>query len=179
MKNIVITGPPGIGKTSICQKVIESLKSKDFKVGGMLSSEVREKGSRVGFKILNISTNQEGWLAHINQKVGPQVSKYRVILEDIEKIGTKAIEKAIEEADVILIDELGPMELYCDSFKETAQRAFDSNKPVLATIHYRSTHPFIKNIKERKDVELILIDLENREKLPEEIFKKLLRNLKK
>ncbi len=158
---ILITGPPGCGKTTLCARAIDSIKGVR-KVGGILSTEMREGASRVGFKIIDISTKGEGILAHVNQKTGPLVGKYRVNLEDLDGVGVNAIGSAVEKCDVVVIDEIGPMELCSDRFIEAVNNAFDSEKSVLATIHFRSKHPVIESLKAREDVAIYRIDENNR-----------------
>lgn len=75
---LLLTGSPGVGKTSVLLRIVESLKAKGYGVGGMISREVRVGGGRVGFEILDLNTGRTGWLAHVTQKHGPQVGRYRV-----------------------------------------------------------------------------------------------------
>ena len=170
-KNLLITGRPGVGKTTCVIKVINLLKEKKIVVGGMISREVREEGRRTGFKVMDVLTGEEGYLARADVKGQPRVGRYKVELEDFERIGIKAIRRGLEEAQVIAIDEIGPMELYSESFKEIVKEAFNSNKVVLATIHYKAyTNPYCRALLSRGDVKRILLTLENREKAPAEIF---------
>jgi nucleoside-triphosphatase len=104
---LFITGSPGTGKTSVLLKTIDVLKTRGYSVGGMVSREVRAGGARVGFEILDLSSGGRGWLAHVNQKYGPRIGKYRVNLEDLDNIAAEAIATAIENADVVAIDEIG------------------------------------------------------------------------
>jgi nucleoside-triphosphatase len=87
---------------------VDALKAEGFSVGGMISREVREGNVRVGFEILDLTNSKHGWLAHVNQKNGPQVGKYHVNLDDLEEIGSKAIIDAAEKCDVVAVDEVGP-----------------------------------------------------------------------
>jgi nucleoside-triphosphatase len=162
---LFLTGPSGIGKTSILLRTIDSLNAKGLKTGGMISREVREKGIRVGFEIVDIKTGQKGWLAHINQPTGPQISKYRVNMNDLNRIGVAAIKKAVEEADVIVVDEIGPMELFSTKFKEAIIKSMKSEKQILGTIHARSRDPFIIKIKTHEEANIIEVTMENRNKL--------------
>ena len=97
----------------------------------MISREVREGGIRVGFEIMDFSTEQRGWLAHINQPTGPKISKYRVNLTDLDAIGVSSILDAIRNADIIIVDEIGPMELFSPAFRDAVAQALESNKPAL------------------------------------------------
>jgi len=91
---LFVTGRPGIGKTSVLLRAAEGLKTKGYKIGGMLSREVREKGVRIGFEIIDFYSERRGWLAHVNQPVGPRVSKYRVNLDDLDVVGAGSIRDA-------------------------------------------------------------------------------------
>jgi len=167
---IFLTGPPGIGKTTVLLKAVEKLRSMGYRVGGMMSREVRERGVRVGFKIVDLSTGREGWLAHVRQPVGPKISKYRVNLSDLESVGVKSVREAVLNADLIVIDEVGPMELFSKPFRDAVKAALESGKPVLGTIHYRARDPLVTMIKSREDVEVLKVTAVNRGHLHETII---------
>jgi len=169
-----LTGAPGVGKTTVLAKTVETLKAKGTNVGGMISREVREGGVRVGFEIEDLTSGRRGWLAHLNQKEGPQVGKYCVNISDLEKIGAEAITKAAEVCAVVAVDEVGPMELYSQKFKQAVKQALDSKKPVLAVIHAKARDPLISMAKQREDAETYVVDLANRNGLPEKLKKLLL-----
>ncbi len=180
MKRLLfVTGQPGVGKTSVLLRVVDVLKAKGYAVRGMISREVREQGIRIGFEIVDFYTGQKGWLAHIRQPSGPQVGKYRVNLDDLKNIGVNAILKAMKDADVIVVDEIGPMELFSQAFKDAIVQAVDSNKPILGTIHFRAQNPIINAIKARNDVEIFEVTNENRESIHNLITTKILRILQK
>jgi len=174
----LLTGNPGIGKTTVLTKTVNILKENGVCVGGMISREIRKKGIRVGFELLDLANTRRGWLAHINQKGGPQVGKYRVNLSDLDAIGAAAIEHAAEKCIVIAIDEIGPMELFSEKFKQAVQKALESQKPVIATIHWKATDKLISVAKNREDAEIITVTQENRDKMPETIAHKILNILK-
>lgn len=163
-QKILITGPPGCGKTTLCTGVIDSIK-RVYDVGGILSTEIREGRSRKGFKIIDVLTEEEGILAHVNQKTGPRIGKYRVNLHDLNEVGVGAISNAVEECDVVVIDEIGPMELKSDRFIEVVNDAFESEKCIIATIHFASKHPAVEDIKKREDAAIYRIDENNRDEV--------------
>jgi len=169
---LFMTGSPGTGKTSVLLKTIEVLKARGYGVGGMVSREVRTCGARVGFEILDISSGRRGWLAHVNQKHGPRIGKYRVNLEDLDNIGAEAIANAVENADVVAIDEIGPMELHSERFKEAVKKAVESGKLVIGTIHWKARDRLIQEIRTREDAEIYKVTYENRGNLHENIVEK-------
>ncbi|MEM1530498.1 MAG: NTPase [Candidatus Bathyarchaeia archaeon] len=172
--HIFLTGPPRVGKTTVILRVVEELRAGGVKVGGMVSEEIREMGVRVGFRIIDLDSGAKGILAHVSQRSGPSIGKYRVCLEDLEGIGVKAILNACEKASIIVIDEVGPMELYSSAFKAAVLRALDSGKRVLGTIHYRVSSEFTNLIKGRADTSIIEVTYENRDRLPKTIVNELM-----
>ncbi len=171
-RSLFITASPGTGKTSVLLKTIEVLKARGYSVGGMISREVRTCGARVGFEILDLSSGRRAWLAHVNQKHGPRIGKYRVNLEDLDNIGAEAITSAVENADVVAIDEIGPMELHSECFKEAVKKAVESGKLVIGTVHWKARDRLIQEISAREDAEIYRVTYENRGNLHEILVEK-------
>ena len=169
----ILTGAPGVGKTTVLLKTGEVLKANGVSVGGMVSREARQDGVRVGFEILDLATGKKGWLAHVKQTSGPQVGKYRVNLDDLQIIGARSIIEACEKCDVVAIDEIGPMELFSSKFKEAVELAMESKKPVLAVVHAKATNDLIIKAKSRKDAQIFTVIPVNRDKLPEELSRQI------
>lgn len=167
-----LTGIPGVGKTTVLLKIVEDLKAKGCNVGGMISHEIRSYGERVGFEILDLSSNQRGWLAHINQQNGPKVGKYRVNIADLENVGARAILDAVQNCDVIAIDEIGPMELFSEKFKEAVKRAVECEKLVIGVVHWKTRDSLIDTVKKLEDTEIIEVKSENRSYLHEVVVEK-------
>jgi len=178
-KLLFLTGQPGVGKTSVLLQVVDALKTRGYNVKGMISREIREQGTRVGFEIIDLGTGQKGWLAHMKQPSGPQVGKYRVNLDELKNIGVNSILNAIKNADVIVVDEIGPMELFSQAFKDAILQAVDSTKLVLGTIHFKAQNPLINAIKARDDTEILEVTNENRQTIHNLIFTKILKILQK
>lgn len=160
-------------------RAAEALKAEGYRVGGMTSREVRERGVRVGFEITDFDTMHKGWLAHVNQPSGPQIGKYRVNLKDLDAIGANAILNAVKNADIILIDEIGPMELFSQSFKEAVEQAINSQKPIIGTIHFKASHPLIRKIKTNEDAEIFEVTYQNRAVLHDVVVEKVVQYLKR
>jgi len=162
---ILVTGPSGIGKTSILRRTVKELKNRKYTVGGMFCRDVREGGIRVGFEIKDISTGQRGWLAHVNQPTGPTIGKYHVNLTDLDVISAGSILDALKNLDILAVDEIGPMELLSPAFSSALTKAVEGSKPLIGTIHYRLSNSLVNKIKAREDTELLTVTYENRESL--------------
>jgi len=174
---LLITGSPGVGKTTVLLRTADMLKTKGFSVGGMVSREVRSCGTRVGFEVSDLCTGKTGWLAHINQKYGPKVGKYRVNLGDLDSVGVEAVQKANEKCDIVAVDEVGPMELFSEKFRTAVQNAVEGRKPVITTVHWRAEDKLVKMMKTRQDAETFVVTWENRESLPATIAGKAVQYL--
>ncbi|MBS3816960.1 MAG: NTPase [Candidatus Thermoplasmatota archaeon] len=130
--NIFITGPPRSGKSTLVKKV---LKDTDLKVEGLRTPDIREDGDRKGFKLVDMETGEEGILAHVDLERGPKVSRYRVDLKDLEKFTKKSLRDHPDGCDLIVIDEIGTMELFSDEFEEAVKDLLNEDIPVLAVLH--------------------------------------------
>jgi len=160
--NILITGRPGVGKTTVIRRVVESLQGR---LGGFTTQEIRRGGRRVGFSIRAVDSGQEGVLAHIDLAGPHRVGPYGVNIADMERIGVSALHRALKGADIIIMDEIGRMENYCPSFQSTVLRALDAPQDVLGTLQMRST-PFLDRIRRREDVVIKPMTRENRGAMP-------------
>jgi nucleoside-triphosphatase len=145
LRVILLTGRPGVGKTTIVNRVYEHYSAGGFKVEGMTTREVREAGARTGFMITDLSSGQEGWLAKKDLTAGPRVGSYVVVSDDLEKIGVAALERSMNgAADLVIIDEIGPMEMTSASFRNNIFKVLNGNRTVLATVKYGSRYPEVE-----------------------------------
>lgn len=160
--NILITGRPGVGKTTLIKKLAERLGRK---AGGFYTEEIRGKKGRTGFRMETLD-GKTGILASIDIKSKHRVGKYKVSLEDLENIALPTIESAIKikDARTVIIDEIGPMELKSPKFKEAVIKALDSPNSVVATIKEKGSD-FVNSLKSRKDVLTYTLDSDNREEV--------------
>ncbi len=169
---IGITGRPGIGKTTVIRRVISRLRSEEMKVGGMFSSDIRDNFRRVGFEIIDVSSGRKGILAYKEDREGYKVGKYVVNIKDLEGVGVEAIKRAISgDCDLVIIDEIAPMELKSKKFIDAVEEAMNSEKNMLVSIHRRSNHPLVRRIRE--EFEVIEVTMENRKNLPGKIVEKI------
>jgi len=167
-KNILITGLPGIGKTTLLRKVAGEFKP--LHPVGFFTSEIREANTRKGFE-LESPDGKKGLLAHVDIKSRCRVGKYRVDVKGFEAF-LEAIHLVGTSASLIIIDEIGKMECFSELFRHLVRQALDSDKVVLATIALKGDG-FIERIKKRDDVQLVELVESRRETLVEEIVGKI------
>ncbi len=160
----LLTGPPGCGKTTAIRKVLERLSCA---ANGFYTQEMREGGTRTGFKLITLD-GREGILAHTSIRARSRVGKYGVDLSVMDGIAVDAIRRGIDERGLIVIDEVGPMELLSHRFRAVVLEALDSDRPVIGTVMRRSS-PFADAIKARPDVRLIEVYRGKMESVVQEI----------
>ena len=149
--NILLTGPPRSGKSTLIEKVVKKIKRP---ATGFLTRELREKDKRVGFLIETIA-GKTGILAHENIKSNCRVGKYKVNLQDLEQIAVPSILPSSSD-QIVVVDEIGKMECFSRLFRETLLRVLSSENQVIGSIALKGDR-FIQNIKNRDDVALVSI----------------------
>ncbi|MEM3383420.1 MAG: NTPase [Nitrososphaerales archaeon] len=174
----LITGDPGVGKTTVLMKIMSIIRNYGYALGGMLCREIRVKGERTGFELMDVASGRKGVLASVELNTGPRLGKYRVNLVDLAEIGAKSLVDAINFCDLIICDEIGPMELLSPDFRHAVKFILESGKPVLGIIHKHFKDPLIQELKSKPFVEIIEVNFENREKLPKELAEKILSKIK-
>jgi len=162
--NILVTGPPGCGKSTLIEKVVNRIKEP---VGGFFTREIKEEGRRVGFSI-NTVDGREGVLAHKNIRSQFRVGKYGVNIEGIDSLAVSAMIPARRE-QVIVIDEIGKMECFSALFKKTLIQVLDSPNCVIGSIALKGGS-FIQGIKNRDDVTVSSVTPQTRDILVEKIL---------
>ncbi|MFO8033551.1 MAG: NTPase [Candidatus Bipolaricaulota bacterium] len=160
---VAVSGHPGVGKTTFVQGLAAALP---LRVGGIVTQEIRVVGRRVGFTLKDLATGEEGILAHLHHAQGPQLGRYRVHTHDLEEIGAAAIERAAREAELVVIDEVGPMELTSERFVQAVRKALHSDTHLLVTVHRSSKHSLTYVIRQHVDHHLHL-SYRNRDRLLE------------
>jgi len=162
-EKVLLTGRPGCGKTTLIKRVVNNLPRR---AGGFYTEEIRDGGTRAGFKIVTLD-GEEVVFAHVDFKTREHVGKYGLDLSALET-GVEAVREAVHRRRLVVIDEIGPMEIRSPIFRDAVNEALDSEVPVLATIFARSL-PFTDAIKSRPDVTLIEVCPDNRERLVSEL----------
>jgi len=160
IQKVLLTGRPGCGKTTLIKRVVNKLK---LPAGGFYTEEIREHGQRVGFKIVTLD-GETAVLAHVDFKTPQRLGKYGLDLSGLETVGVAALREAMRVRQLVVLDEIGPMELRSAIFRDIVTKAFDTGVPILATITARS-FPFSDALRKRSDVNVIEVRPNNREQL--------------
>ena len=130
--NLLFTGPPGCGKTTLISRIIPQLRASST---GFLTTEIREKGERVGFSIDTLD-GKEALLAHVNVSGRYTVGRYGVVLESIENIAIPSMMPR-NEGDSVVIDEIGKMEYFSPLFRSKLLDVLEMPNMVIGTISLR------------------------------------------
>jgi nucleoside-triphosphatase len=164
---LLLEGRPGAGKTTAAAQVVELLRADGASVTGFLTRELREGGRRVGFALETLDGRQ-GVLAHVRIH-GPRVGRYGVALDDLERLAIPAMNA---DADVVVVDELGKMELASVAFRDAVIALLERSVAVVATMHAHR-HPFTDELKRRPCVAVLRLTRSNRNELPSAIASRL------
>lgn len=167
-KNLLITGLPGVGKTTLIRKLHDALK--DFHPVGFYTAEIREKGIRKGFELISLEGKRRV-LSHVDINNGNRVGQYKVDINGFEDFLNR-IPFLDPSSALIMIDEIGKMECLSEKFERILKEALSSERRVIATVALKGTG-LITEVKQRKDVRLFEITQSNRDTLFSEILKEV------
>ncbi|MCX6650896.1 MAG: NTPase [Methanomassiliicoccales archaeon] len=170
---IGITGLPSAGKTNTLIQVIKMLEEEGHVVGGMITEPILDNKKRNGLYVIDWMTKEKGVLAATDIQSKFMVGKYGIDLEVLQKIGVQALVNAVEKADIIVIDEVGKIEVESEQFRDTVKEALKTEKPMLLTLHKKSRNPLLQDIRRRDDVRILEVTPINRNLLPYKIMKLL------
>ena len=162
---ILITGRPGVGKTTLIMNVVNEFDKDNL--CGFYTRELREGRVRVGFGIITLD-GREGILARKGVKNVPMVGSYSVFVDDIERLMIPEIERALRDRKVLIIDEIGSMELKSAKFRKILNNVFNSDINLIATIKLKRDN-FVENLMSKEDIKTYVLTEENRCKLFYEI----------
>jgi nucleoside-triphosphatase len=168
---ILIEGRPGSGKTTAATRLAHLLRERKIEVQGFVTDEVRETGTRVGFRVRSFG-GESAMLAHIGLPGPPRVGKYGVDLDAFERVALPALH-SLPADGVVVIDELGKMELASERFRGEVLDLLDAPVTAVATVH-AFRHPFTDQLKNTSGVELIKLTPANRDALPARVAERLL-----
>ncbi len=162
----LLTGRPGTGKTGLIKQVATQIKGR---AGGFYTEEIRSQGVRKGFRLVTLD-GQDTILAHVNIHSPYRVSRYGVDIDNLDRVGVSALHKAAQQCDLVVVDEIGKMELFSASFTEAVLQIIDSGKRVLGTIML-SPNPWADAIKRKPQVNLVTVTRANHKEVLEELLR--------
>jgi nucleoside-triphosphatase len=160
----LLTGRPGCGKTTLIRRLVEALGAS---AGGFYTGEIRRQGRREGFSLTTLD-GQTATLASIHIAGRHRVSKYGVDVQALDAVGVPAIERATAEAELVVVDEIGKMELFSNRFRQAVLGAVESGKPLLGTIML-APHPWADAVKARPEVSLVVLTEASRRQVEAEL----------
>jgi nucleoside-triphosphatase len=161
-RTLLLTGRPGVGKTTV---IIRLAKLVGERAGGFYTEEIRQQGTRQGFRLVELG-GESGILAHVQytERHYPRVGRYGVDVAALDRVGVLALERALDAGQVVIIDEIGKMELYSEAFKTTVLKAMAGDIPIVATA-LTAPHSWVDALKARPDVTLWQVTMENRDQM--------------
>lgn len=162
-RTLLLTGKPGIGKTTIIRKVIAQLGDK---AGGFYTEEIFGPGGRKGFRLITLD-GKEVIFAHkdLRDPQAPRVGRYGVDVKALERVGVAALQRTLQAKKLVVVDEIGMMELFSRAFCDTVMLAILGSTPVLGTIMSKP-HPEGDAFKTLAQVTLWEVNMRTRDELP-------------
>ena len=180
---IGITGLPRSGKSAVMEKVLSMLKEERERelsarnlsdteiIGGICTEPILENGERLGYKVRDLVTGDEGEIAHKSIDSRLRVLGYGLNTAELERVAIPAIQHAIDNCEVIVIDEIGKFAVESEAFVNAVRNALEVDKPTLLTLHKKSRHPLLQDIRRRDDGRILEVTPVNRALLPYKIHK--------
>ncbi|MFC1944135.1 nucleoside-triphosphatase [Chloroflexota bacterium] len=163
MKRVyLLTGGPGVGKTTIIR---QALLRSGRRAGGFYTEEIRAGGSRQGFRIVTLDGN-DAILAHVDIGGDCRVGKYGIDLDALDRVAVSSVRRALDGCDLVVVDEIGRMELFSPAFRSEIVRALYGENGVLGTIML-APHPWADEVKNHPDVEFTRVTRDNRGEIAE------------
>ncbi|MCL4350075.1 MAG: NTPase [Candidatus Thermoplasmatota archaeon] len=168
---IGITGPVGSIKADALGKIIDMLKNQGKNIQGVLVTEIMEQGKLRGYSILDIYTKRKIVFADTSISSRVKIDKIGVDTRLLEELLIPSLQRAVESADVIVIDEVGKLENTTKSIQKVINDALNSTRPILVTIHKKSRNPVLQEIRALEGVRIFDITPINRSLLPYRVMK--------
>jgi nucleoside-triphosphatase len=167
---LLLEGRPGIGKTTVARRLLHLLQEADVPVGGFTTGELRTGGRRQGF-LVEATSGAQGLLAHVDLPGPPRVGRYGVDLAAFERVALPALHTPAI-GGVVVVDELGKMELASTAFREAVTELFGRDVAVVATVQL-ARHRLTDALRRRPDIRVVRVTEATRDALPERLMGRL------
>ena len=179
---IGITGLPRSGKSAVLDKVV-SMIIEEHKansrgsatgsrvVGGMRTEAIIEDGERVGYACIDIETGERGIMAHREIDSRNRILGYGIDPSEVDRVGVPAIQNAVGNCKILVIDEVGKFSVESEGFVAAVRGALEFDMPTLLTLHKKSRHPLLQDVRRRDDGRILEVTPVNRALLPYKILK--------
>ncbi|XP_052845984.1 LOW QUALITY PROTEIN: nucleoside-triphosphatase THEP1 [Drosophila gunungcola] len=175
LTTIIITGPPGVGKTTLVRKICSNLRDKGHILRGFYTEEVRSEGigQRIGFDVVTLD-GKHGILSRenpIDKLRRPKVGKYSVFIQDFEDLTLPLLanKDSRPEPELLVIDEVGKMELLSKRFESAVGDLLRKKRPLVVTIPEKSSLSLVEQIRKTSGSILYQVTKSNRNTLSTEI----------
>jgi nucleoside-triphosphatase len=168
---LLVTGQPKVGKSTAINRLVRLLREREMVVGGFVTHEQLDHGRRVGFVVQDLA-GPEAVIAHQDYSTGVRVGRFGVDVPAFERVGIPALRRAVDQGGIVVIDEIARMELASAAFVELVEKVFDTSAAVVASVHVHA-HPLTDALKQRADVELLTVTLDNRDAVPDVLLSRI------
>ncbi|KAL8532144.1 hypothetical protein ACS0TY_008672 [Phlomoides rotata] len=180
-KCFLVTGPPGVGKTTLIIRVLEALKlsNPSLKIQGFYTREIRDGAERVGFEVVTLD-GRRGPLASskvnsLESRRWPNVGRFKVDVSSFESLALPELQ-VNEDTDLFIIDEVGKMELFSSSFFPAVLRVLESKIPLLGTVpipKFGREIPEVASLKNHPGATVYTLNTSSRDDMKEQIYSNL------
>jgi nucleoside-triphosphatase len=160
IRHILLTGLPGVGKTTIIKQLAHSLAT--HQPDGFFTQEIREDGIRKGFELVTLDGRRQ-LLSHVNIPGSHRVGRYGVDLAGFEKL-LETLDLRHSLSQLVILDEIGKMECLSPRFIQEVEALLDSTKMLIATVGLKGGG-FPANVRSRPDCQVVTVTLSNRSTL--------------
>ncbi len=184
---IGITGLPRSGKSAVLDKVVSMIideRKADPRalrrgipaniIGGMRTEAIIENGERVGYACVDILSGDRGVMAHREIDSRNRILGFGIDPSELDKVAVPAIQNAIGNCEILVIDEVGKFSVESEGFVAAVREALEYDMPTLLTLHKKSRHPLLQDIRRRDDGRILEVTPVNRALLPYKILKLIL-----
>uniref|UniRef100_A0A0B6Z225 AAA+ ATPase domain-containing protein n=1 Tax=Arion vulgaris TaxID=1028688 RepID=A0A0B6Z225_9EUPU len=186
-RHFILTGLPGVGKTTLMVKLQKELANKGLHCSGFVTEEVRVSRRRIGFDVVTMN-GQRGHLARISDPPSNvpsarqreyKVGQYTVNILSFEQTALPSIQLQIKDSvdkerkQLFFVDEIGKMELFSQNFVQAVRKLTSQpNVIVIATIPVPKGKPipFVEELRNGANSVVFEVTLQNRDTILENVM---------